>query len=198
MSSAAKRTFITPEGYLARERLATYKSEYRDGQIYAMSGASREHNLIAVNLVRVLGNQLLEKPCELYANDMRVRVGQDASYNYPDIAIVCGGPRFLERDVDTLLNPTALIEILSPSTEGFDRGGKFVGYRQLESLREYVLVSQDRILVERFSLRAGEWVLAEWGDPEGILRLESIDCSASLREIYAKVPGPDGGLILPA
>ncbi len=188
MSSAAKKTYITPEEYLARERAAEFKSEYHDGQIYAMSGARRPHNLIAVNLALELGNQLRDRPCELYIADMRVRDPSSSSYTYPDLAVVCGEPQFADGEFDTLLNPAAIVEILSPSTESWDRGGKFEKYRRLDSLREYVLISQDKVHVEHFEKQGDGWFLRIWDRLDESLRLASIDCQVALRDIYAKVP----------
>jgi Uma2 family endonuclease len=188
MSSAAKRTYITPEEYLALERAATYKSEYRDGEIYSMSGASRPHNLIVANLSRLIGNQLVDRACELYIAEMRVWVQRTGSYCYPDLVVVCGEPRMEDQAFDTLLNPTLVIETLSPSTESYDRGVKFADYREIESLSDYVLVSQDKILIERYTRQGDSWVLTIYNQAEGILRLPSIGCELGLRDIYAKVP----------
>ena len=145
MASAAARTFLTPEEYLAFERKATTKHEYLNGQIIAMSGASREHNLITVNTVNQLYTQLIDGACETYVSEMRVKHHQTDSYTYPDIVVVCDEQRFEDDVFDTLLNPIVLIEVLSPSTEAYDRGEKFAHYRQIASLQEYIFVSQDRI-----------------------------------------------------
>lgn len=155
MSGALKQTRYSAEEYLALERSASIKSEFHDGQIYAMTGASRAHNLITINITRELSQQLKQRPCGAYINDMRVRADKARSYHYPDIAVVCGSPQFEDAQVDTLLNPTLLIEVLSPSTEAYDRGGKFAHSRKIESLREYLLVMQDQPDIERY-LRQGE------------------------------------------
>lgn len=187
MSSVLKPTYYTAEEYLALERSVSHKSEFHDGQIYAMTGASRKHNLITVNIARELSVQLKKRPCEAYINDMRVKAAEARSYHYPDIAVVCGTPQFEDAQVDTLLNPTVLIEVLSPSTEAYDRGGKFAHYRKIPSLREYLLVTQDQPGIERY-LRQGEvWILSEAAGLEASIPLESIDCVLSLREIYDKV-----------
>jgi Uma2 family endonuclease len=188
MSSAAKKTYVTSAEYLAIERAATYKSEYRDGQIYAMSGVSRPHSLIATNLARHLANQLEGRECELHIAEMRVRIQRTGSYSYPDLVIVCGEPRMEDQVFDTLLNPTLIIEILSPSTESYDRGVKFADYREIESLSDYVLVSQDKILIERFTRQGDSWVLMVHNQAEGVLRLPSIGCDLALRDVYARVP----------
>ena len=192
MSSAAVKTRVTPEQYLALERKAAFKSEYLNGQIIAMAGASRPHNLVAGNLHAEIRAQLRDRPCESYVGDMRVYIPPTGLYTYPDVVAVCGEPQFQDGELDTLLNPTVIVEVLSPSTEAYDRGLKFAHYRRLASLREYVLVAQDRVLVERYTRRGDEWLLTEWSRPDDILRLASIDCDVALREIYAKVPFPAG------
>ncbi len=187
MSTAAAKTRYTPEQYLALERKADFKSEYYYGFIYAMSGASREHNLIAMNLSREISSQLIGRPCEAYGSDMRVWSITTGSYTYPDLSVVCGEPRFQDGAFDTLLNPTAIVEVLSPSTEAHDRGDKFAHYRRLESLREYVLVAQNRMQVERFTRRGDDWVMTELSWPEDVLRLDSIACAVPLHEVYDRV-----------
>lgn len=186
VSSAAKRQ-MTPEQYLALERRAEFKSEYFDGHPHAMAGASRAHNLIALNLASEIRMQLKERPCETYVGDMRVHVGPAHSYTYPDVMVVCGDARFLDDELDTLVNPTVIVEVLSTSTEADDRGLKFAAYRRLASLKEYVLIAQDRVGVERYSRQGADWILTEFSNPLDVLRLDSIDCEISLREVYAKV-----------
>jgi Uma2 family endonuclease len=178
---------MTAEEYLARERLAEVKSEFIDGQVYAMSGASRAHNLVAANCAREIGNRIADVPCELYIADMRVKISRQGNYVYPDLTIVCGEPRFEDDIFDTLINPTVVVEILSPSTASWDRAGKFVNYRSVESLREYILIAQDEVRVERFERHGADWTLREWTDLEASLRVESIACEIPLREIYLKV-----------
>lgn len=185
--SVAVQSHFTPEEYLALERKATTKSEYLNGQIYAMSGASREHNLITTNISTRLNVQLGEQPCEVYANDMRVKVSPTGLYTYPDVVVVCDEPRLEDTYFDTLENPTVLVETLSPSTEAYDRGEKSAHYRQLESLQEYILVAQDRVRVEHYLRQGEQWVLTDFGDFDDVLHLTSISCEVSLREIYAKV-----------
>lgn len=190
MASAAQVPRFTPAQYLALERKADFKSEYHNGFITAMSGASREHNLIAGNLSRKVGNQLEGRPCEVYVSDMRVLVDRTGLYTYPDVVAVCGEPQFQDDEVDTLLNPTMIVEVLSPTTETYDRGKKFGHYRQLDSLREYLLVSQDQVLVERYLRRGQDWLLTEFRDLDQVLALTSIGCEVSVREIYARVEFP--------
>ncbi|MDE0300653.1 MAG: Uma2 family endonuclease [Candidatus Poribacteria bacterium] len=190
MSSAAVQSHMTPEEYLALERKATIKSEYLNGKMYAMSGASREHNIISGNIFVALYLQLRERSCEIYSNDMRLKVSAAGLYTYADIVVVCDEPRFEDGSVDTLLNPTALFEVLSPSTEAYDRGAKFGYYRQLDTIQEYTLVSQDSMRVEHYLRHNEQWILTESGRPDDVVRLTSIDCELSLREIYAKVEFP--------
>ncbi len=187
MSSAALRTRFTPEQYLAAERKAAFKSEYLDGFITAMSGASREHNRIAGNVYHKIGNQLENRPYEAFISDLRVCVSSTGLYTYPDVIVVCGEPEFQDDEVDTLLNPTAIVEVLSPTTESYDRGAKFAHYRRLPSLKEYVLVAQDRVLVERYTRQGDDWVFSAPDDLDGTLKLVSINCSIPLRDIYARV-----------
>ena len=190
MESIAAPSYLTPAEYLVLERKATTKSEYLNGRVYAMVGASREHNLIAVNMASELHGQLRERPCETYINDMRVKIAPAGLYTYPDVVVVCEKPRFEDADLDTLLNPTVLIEVLSPSTEAYDRGEKFAHYRRLESLREYLLVAQNRVCVERYFRQGAQWLLTEFSARDDEIDLVSIGCQLSLRAIYAKVEFP--------
>ena len=192
MESIAAPSYLTPAEYLVLERKATTKSEYLNGRVYAMVGASRAHNLIAVNMASELHGQLRERPCETYINDMRVKVDPAGLYTYPDVVVVCEEPRFEDDDLDTLLNPTVLIEILSPSTEAYDRGEKFAYYRQLESLREYLLIAQNRVCVERYFRQEAQWLLTEFSALDDEFDLVSIGCQLSLRTIYAKIEFPAG------
>jgi len=186
--SAEPHLRISLEDYLAAERQAETKSEYLDGEIFAMSGASREHNLIVVNLAASLHAQLKGRRCETYAGDMRVHVPATGLYTYPDLVVVCGEPRFDDSELDTLLNPTLLIEVLSASTEGYDRGKKAAHYRTLDSLREYLLVSQEEIRVELFTRREdGHWLLSEASRPEETIPLASIGCALHLADVYERV-----------
>ena len=187
MSALSKSYYFTPEQYLDMERAAEYKSEYLDGQIYAMAGAGRRHCLLSGNVAAQLGTQLWGKPCEVYINDMRVQADQSRQYFYPDGVVVCGEPQFRDGREDTLLNPTVVIEVLSRSTEAFDRGEKFLRYRQMESLREYLLVSQDERRIEQFTRQAdGSWRLIET-NADGAATLKSIGCTLALEDVYDKV-----------
>lgn len=178
---------LTPEEYLAFERASTLKHEYVNGRVYAMSGASEAHNLIVLSLASALHVQMRGRPCRVYTSDMRVKVSPAGRYTYPDVVALCGERKFEDAHVDTLLNPSVIVEVLSESTERFDRGDKFVHYRRLESLREYVLVSQDRVQVERYVRDGPFWVLVELSDPDAVLELPSVGCAVPLRDIYERV-----------
>ena len=182
------KPYITPEEYLALERKAEYKSEYLNGEIFAMTGASRKHNIIATNIVVSLGNQLKGRPCELYVSEMRVKVDAVGLYTYPDVAVVCGEPKLEDKYFDTLLNPTVLIEILSKSTERYDRIAKSDYYRRLTSLAEHLLIAQEQYRIEQYTRQSdGDWLLTETHSLEGVVDLQSINCSLALRDVYDKV-----------
>jgi Uma2 family endonuclease len=186
--SAHAQPRLTPEQYLEIERAADCKSEYYNGRMYAMAGASFTHGVIVGNLTRHFGNALEKRPCFVVPNDLRLRVAPTGLFTYPDLAIVCGEPRFADGRVDTLLNPTVIVEVISPSTEAYDRGFKFAQYRGVESLQEYMLVSQTEPLVEIFRRDGnGEWVLSAISGAEGTCRLRSLDCELPLAAIYQKV-----------
>ena len=188
MSSLAAQTIFTPEEYLASERKATVKSEYIHGEILAMSGASLAHTRITVDIVTELNIQLRGQECEVISNDMRVKTGPKGAYFYPDVVVFCGEPEFEDNVFDTLLNPTLVIEVLSPSTEAYDKGEKFRHYQELTSLREYILVSQDRVRVEQYRLAKTQWVQTELHALEDVLSLASIGCKLPLQDIYRRVP----------
>jgi Uma2 family endonuclease len=177
------------EGYLAIERDAIdEKHEYVASRVYAMTGASYNHNLIVANLTAELHAQLKGRPCVVLSSDMRVRIETADACKYPDIAVLCDEPRFHDNRRDVLLNPTLLIEVLSPSTEAYDRGGKFAIYRALPSLREYVLIAQDRLSVEMFTRQQdNRWLLTAYSTSEDEAVFESIQCQVPVREIYYKV-----------
>ena len=196
MATSAVQTYLAPEEYITLERKAipdaeTVRSEYVKGKIIAMSGASREHNLITSNLSGELRNLLKGSECETYANEMRVSTPSTSSYFYPDVVVVCEEPRFEDDVFDTLLNPIILVEVLSPSTEAYDRGEKFIHYRQLPSLQEYILVAQDKVCVERFSRQENNWILTDFQNLEELLPLISVQCELPLREIYDRVTFPE-------
>ena len=178
------------EDYLAVERESVdAKHEYVAGQVFAMAGASYNHNLIAANLIRRLGNQLETRPCTVLGNDMRLRIHTADACAYPDVIVLCDQPTFHDQRRDVLTNATLVVEVLSPSTEGYDRGGKFALYRELPSLRQYVLIAQDAVAIDVFTrLPDGRWVLEARPDQAAPIHLESIGCTLLLNEVYDKVP----------
>ena len=185
----------TPEAYLAFERAALTKHELIDGRIYAMSGASRRHGLITVNTVAHLHGQLRGRECFLYSADMRVQVVATGTYTYPDVLVVCGEEAFVpDQHNDMLLNPTVIIEVLSPSTEAYDRGLKFERYRALDSLQHYILIAQDRAHIDAYSRHAPidiahsiGWLLTEANGLDALLPLPAIGCQLGLAEVYARI-----------
>ena len=193
--SRQPKPYLSPEDYLALERRAEWKSEYFDGEMIAMPRVNEAHCLIVVNTASELGRQLKKRPCKAYANDMRVKVSPTGLFTYPDVIVVCGQAQFDDSQRDTLLNPTLIVEVLSDSTEAYDRGRKFEHYRKLESLMEYVLIAQHRPHVESYRRQPDQrWVLTESDGLESSLRLDAIDCELALAEIYDKVEfAGDGG-----
>jgi Uma2 family endonuclease len=192
--SAAPKPKLTAAEYLAIERKAAFKSEFFDGTMYAMSGASREHNGIKDNLVGELFGQLKGGPCRTFSSDQRVLVEATGLYTYPDVIILCGPGTYDSADRDTLINPTALIEVLSPSTEKYDRGAKFRRYQQIPSLTEYILVAQDEPLCERFVRKAdGSWALVAFVGLTDVLTFTSVKASIPLADVYADVVFPEPG-----
>jgi len=180
--------YLSEEEYLERERNCETKNEYFDGEIFAMSGASRKHNLIVSNVIITLGAQLKKKPCRVYPSDMRLKIERTKLYTYPDVMIVCGKEIFADNREDMLLNPDVIVEVLSDSTESYDRGKKFSHYRQIASLREYVLISQNMRKIEKFS-KTGHlrWIWEETDEEHPEIILESVGCSLHLDEVYDKV-----------
>ncbi len=188
MSAQIQPAYITPEDYITRERKAKYKSEYFAGEIFAMSGASEAHNLIAGNVFAELHTQFKKRSCKVYNNDMRVKVSSTGLYTYPDIVALCNKPRFDDEQKDTLLNPTVIIEVLSDSTANYDRGIKFKHYRSLDSLQEYLLIAQDEYYIEHYVRQINnQWILLEINNLQATIKLTSIDCSLALPEVYDKV-----------
>lgn len=191
MTAIAVQTHLTPEEYLIWERKAPFKNEYLGGQILAMSGASRAHNLITGNTFNGLYNQLVDRDCEVYTGEMRVKASPTTSYFYPDIVVVCDVPRFEDDTFDVLLNPTIVVEVLSPSTAAYDKGEKFESYKQITSLQEYILVSQDSVNVERHLRLGTQWRTIEFQNLADVLPLNSICCELSLSHIYRRVQWTD-------
>ena len=185
--SSQPKTFFTPEEYLQLERKAEFKSEYFQGEIFAMSGASRRRILIVTNLLRELSQLLKSKPCEVYGTDMRLSVLHSGLYTYPDVTVACE-PKFLDGHFDTLLNPLVIVEVLSDSTRNYDRRGKFDLYRSLDSLREYITIDQNRPHIESY-VRQPEntWLLTDFRELQQTVHLPSLDCDLPLAEIYLNV-----------
>lgn len=181
-------TRVTPDEYLAAERLSDYRSEYLDGGVYPMTGGSVNHIQISINLITELGAQLRARPCRVLGVDLKVRLPDSRKFFYPDVVAVCGELQFHDGRRDVILNPDLVVEVLSPSTEAFDRGAKFEAYRTIESLKEYLLVSQEKPLVEQFVRNGdGRWTYTAVGGLEGSLALPSIECSLNLSAVYDKV-----------
>jgi Uma2 family endonuclease len=182
---------VTPSEYLELERAADTKNEFLDGEVIPLGGASREHNLIGINIAALFHQQLRDRECEVYGSDMRVKVTPTGLYTYPDVSVVCGSPQFEDAEVDTLLNPTLIVEILSESTEVYDRGEKSAHYRRLPSCTNYLLVAQDRYHIEHYSrTEDGNWLLREAIGPDAVLEIPSLECRLPMSEAYLKVAVP--------
>ncbi len=182
---------VTEEEYLARERCAETKSEFVNGEIFAMSGAREPHNLVAMNVGASLHSQFRGRPCRVYGSDMRVRVSATGLNTYPDVSALCGPPRFHDAIRDTLLNPQVLVEVLSESTEAWDRGGKWEHYQRLESLTDYLLIAQDRVRVEHFTRGPdGAWTCREYTRMEEVIELQSVGARLEVEAMYDKVIFP--------
>jgi len=190
--STAPTKLLTPQEYLARERPADFRSEFYRGEMFAMAGASWEHTLIKDNLAGEARNGLKDGPCRVLTSDLRVKVTATGLYTYPDIVVVCDEPQFEDSMFDTLLNPRVVVEVLSDSTEKYDRGTKFAHYRQMPSVREYVMVAQDCPRVERYVRQDdGTWVLTVFSDLEKTFAFGSIPVKVPLADIYRGVAFPE-------
>jgi len=186
MIRSTKKTF-TPTEYLAMERVADYKSEYYNGEIFAMSGGTADHSVIKVNFVVELGQHLRNNPCHLFDSDMRLYIARSEMYTYPDAMVVCGKIEFAPKQKDALTNPILIVEVLSESTRAYDRGAKFNFYKQIPTLQEYVLVESESAHAECYR-RAGDlWTIETYDDLEAIVHLESIEGMIPLKQIYSKV-----------
>lgn len=181
---------ISPEEYLAIERAAEFKSEYYAGQMYAMSGGTHAHHIIVSNINGLFWALSRGKNCYSVGSDQRLRIALDGLYTYPDALLICGQPKFADDQKDTLLNPVLIVEVLSKSTEAHDRGFKFAQYRLLESLQEYMLVSQTEPRVELYRRQStNEWVMSETLGIDGTFRLASMEGELAMSDIYANVSG---------
>ncbi len=186
MDNLARKTFTESE-YLELERKADFKSEYYNGEIFAMAGASLIHNEIVANLISIFNQFLKDKPCKVYPSDLRLRIEKSGLYTYPDITIVCGKTELLDNKFDTLKNPTVLIEVLSDSTEKYDRGQKFSFYREIPSLKEYILVSSKTVKIEKFKrLEDGNYLYIESNEHQPF-PIDSIKMNLNLEDVYNKI-----------
>jgi Uma2 family endonuclease len=193
--SAVPKPKMTFEEYLARERLAAGKSEFYRGEVFAMAGGSPRHNAISVNLVACLRTRLRGSPCRPYNSDQRIRIPSNGLATYPDVSVICGDLKLDEQDRDAIVNASVILEVLSKSTESYDRGKKFDLYRELDSFREYILVSQDEPQIERFVRQEdGSWLLTVVKGAEAELRIQTLSCVLPLSEVYEDVKfGPEDG-----
>lgn len=185
--STLPKTFLSPQEYLEIERKAEYKSEYYAGEMFAMAGARSSHNRIAMHAGTLLDLQFRGRPCEVFGSDQRVKVSQTGLYTYPDISAVSGEPRFEDDELDTLLNPNLIIEVLSPSTEAYDRGRKFQQYRTIPSLAQFVFIASDHVYVDVYTRdEGGRWILTSAWKPEDIVQLTSVECTMRIADLYDK------------
>jgi Uma2 family endonuclease len=192
--SSQPSTFLTPEEYLEIERRAERKSEYFQGEMFAMAGASLEHAEIIINLARELSQRLKGRPCHVYSTDVRLRVDPTGLYTYPDVMVICGDPQLADERRDTVVNPVLIVEVLSESTEAYDRGKKFEQYRTLPSLREYLLVAQDAPRIDQWIRQPDDnWLRAETKGRGASIQLASVDCVLPLAEVYDKIEWPAEG-----
>jgi Uma2 family endonuclease len=186
--SAQPQPRLTPEQYLELERASEFRNEYYAGHVYAMSGGTHRHALLIGNITRHVGNALSERSCMVTPSDLRVRTSAQGLYTYPDVVVVCGQPKYADDQKDTLLNPILIVEVVSPSTEAYDRGFKAAQYRTIASLQEYVLVSQTEPRVETFRRQpGGAWLLWEAFGLGTVCRLDSLDCQIAIADIYGQV-----------
>jgi Uma2 family endonuclease len=187
--SSNPKTLLTPEEYLAIERKAEYRSEYYAGEMFAMAGATRRHNRIVTNLSTALDNQIKARPCNVYSTDMRVKVPATGLYTYPDVVVTCGEELFDDDETDVLLNPILIIEVLSDSTEAYDRGKKFEHYQSINSLTTYILVTQNSAKVEQYVRQENSrrWTYSETHAVGETIILEAIACELNLEDVYSKV-----------
>lgn len=186
--STVRKIKLSPQQYLALERQALNKSEYYNGEVFAFAGASETYNLIVVNVLALFHQQLKSKPGKVYPSDMRVKVSQTGLYTYPDVTVVCGEAEVEDAFLDTLLNPTLIVEVLSPSTEKDDRIVKFAHYRRLPTVTEYILIAQDSVRLEQYVRQIdGRWLLSEYSDLKVSAEIQSVGCELPMKDVYDKV-----------
>ncbi len=186
--SAAPLLYLDEKDYLEQERKATTKSEYYHGEVFAMAGATREHNKVVANIIGELHGFLKGKKCDIFPSDIRVHNPANSLYSYPDIVITCEEERYLDGQFDTLLNPTLIIEVLSPSTENYDTGMKFRLYRSIPSLQHYLTVSSMEYAADIYTRSGENWILSSAKGLEGSLYIPSIDYTLQLKDVYAQLP----------
>ena len=189
MTALPKKQFISEEDYLTMEEVSPVKHEYFDGEIFQMAGASEQHNTVTINIAGELHQQLKKRPCKVYQNDMRLYIEKEGIYVYPDVMVVCGKPEIKKfKSLDNILNPVLIVEVLSESTADYDKGAKFEQYRTIESFKEYLLVSQDRKQLTRYTKQTdGSWILTDFIGDKTRIELFSIECSLAIEDIYDKV-----------
>ena len=191
MATPQTRLKISPEEYLRFEREAEERHEFDNGRIYAMAGESPSHSRICVNVTGEVRTRLKGKSCEAFSSNMKVCVSAAGKFYYPDLSVVCGEARYHDQKRDALVNPRVIVEVLSPSTEKYDRSAKFQAYQQLESLTDFLLISQDKPLVEHFARQSGgQWLYTAYKGLAAIVPLPSIECEVSLAELYERVEFP--------
>lgn len=187
--SSIPKTLLTEEEYLAIERQAEFRSEFYNGEMFALAGATRRHNRIVTNLVTALDNQLRERPCNVYSSDLRVRIQSTGLFTYPDVVVTCGEEMFVDDgQSDILVNPTVVIEVLSDSTEAYDRGKKFEQYQSVESLTAYILIAQHSARIEQYVRQESGrlWTYSEAHEIGETIRIEAIACDLKLADVYSK------------
>jgi Uma2 family endonuclease len=188
MPQPNKKTYISPQEYLVQEENAEYRSEYYNGEIFAMAGGTSNHNTITLNVGSELRQRLKGNTCRVYMVDMRLLVEKNELYTYPDVFVVCDKPKFVENRKDTITNPIVIIEVLSESTKNYDRTAKFELYRDIDTLKDYILIEQDRVYIEYFHKTENDkWILQILKNIEEILIIQSIKCEIKISEIYDKV-----------
>lgn len=190
MALAKTYPIFSVENYLDFERIQTERHEFLDGIVFAMAGESPNHSTVCFNLNTIIGLQLRGKNCRGFSPNMKIATNEKGLYAYPDLAIICGQPTFYDNKKDVITNPTVIVEVLSPSTENYDRGEKFLRYtNQIETLQNYILISQDKPLIEIFSKHGG-WEKSEIEGIETVFKIDSIECEISLAELYDLVDFP--------
>lgn len=188
MSVAEQSRKLTESEYLALERAAEFKSEFFDGEMYAMAGGSPMHSLIATNLAAEFTTQLRGRPCMAFNSDLRMKVEATGLFTYPDLSVVCGELQYANDSDDTIVNPTVLAEVLSHSTEAYDRGRKFEHYQRIPTLKEYLLVSQKEPRIEQYIRQQGrDWLYRQAAGMDATLAIPSLEITISLSEVFANV-----------